>query len=53
MLLVIALMLVGCAGYSRNYRYDPYSDHYHYPYGYHGSSYGHPGYGYHGGGYHW
>jgi hypothetical protein len=48
-LFVIALFLVGCAGYSNNYRYNPYSEYYHYPYGYHGAPYGYQGHGYRGG----
>lgn len=48
-MLAIFLMLVGCAGYTRNYRYDPYNAYYHYPYGYHGAPYGYQGHGYRGG----
>lgn len=48
-LLVIALFFTGCAGYSSNYRYDPYSGGYHYPYGSHGAPYEYQGHGYRGG----
>ena len=49
-MLVTDLMVGGCAGYSGNYRYNPYG-YYHYPYGDHDNPYGHHGYGYghHGG----
>ena len=48
-LLVIALFIAGCAGYSSNYQYAPYSEYYHYPYGDHGAPYGYQGHGYRGG----
>jgi len=47
-MLVVALMVGGCAGYSSNYRYDPYNGYYHYPYGYHGAPYGYQDQGYRG-----
>ena len=46
-MLVVALILVGCAQYSGSYRYAPYGGYYHYPYGSHGFP-GHQGYGYRG-----
>ena len=48
-LLVIALFIVGCAGYFSSYRYDPSSGYYHYPYGRHGAPYEYQGHGYRGG----
>lgn len=48
-LFVIALFFAGCAGYTSNYRYDPYYGYNHYPYGYHGAPYGYQGHGYRGG----
>ena len=48
-LLMIILFFAGCAGYSNNYRYNPYSEYYHYPYRYHGAPYGYQGHGYRGG----
>jgi hypothetical protein len=48
-MLLMFLILGGCAGYSGNYRYDPYSGYNHYPYGYHGAPYGYQGHGYRGG----
>lgn len=49
MLFVLALFLVSCAGYTRNYGYGPYNAYDHYPYGYHNAPYGYYGYGYRGG----
>ena len=52
-ILVMGLMVGGCAGYSGNYRNDPYYGYGHYPYGFHDSPFGYHGYGHHGGWYHW
>ncbi len=53
-MLVVALMVGGCAGYSSSYRYDPYYGYYnHYPYGYHDAPFGDQGFGRHGGWPHW
>ena len=52
-MLVIVLMLFGCAGYSGNYRYDPYSGYSPYPYGDRGTPYGYQGYSNRGGWQHW